>query len=65
MYVEPRGRTRSVPVGWTNIAPLDPFVDVAAGRAVFRLEDLVALVALLRDVRPPVCAVGQEGDHVK
>jgi hypothetical protein len=61
MYVGPTGRTRSVPVGWTNIAPLDPFVSVAAGRAVFRLEDLLALTALIRDVRPS----GQEGDDVK
>jgi hypothetical protein len=53
MYVGPTGRTRSLPVGWTSVAPLDPFVTVAAGRAPFRLEDLLALTALLRDIRPP------------
>ena len=53
MYVGPNGRTRSLPVGWTNIAPVDPFVTVAAGRAPFRLEDLLALTALLRDIRLP------------
>jgi hypothetical protein len=47
------GRTRSLPVGWTNVAPVDPFVTVAAGRAPFRLEDLLALTALLRDIRRP------------
>jgi hypothetical protein len=52
MYVGPNGRTRSLPVGWTSIAPVDPFVTVAAGRAPFRLEDLLALTALLRDIRP-------------
>jgi Family of unknown function (DUF5372) len=53
MYVRADGRTRSLPVGWTNVAPVDPFVRVAAGRALFRLEDLLALTALLRDIRAP------------
>ena len=53
MYVRADGRTRSLPVGWTNVAPVDPFVKVAAGRAPFRLEDLLALTALLRDIRAP------------
>jgi uncharacterized protein DUF5372 len=52
MYVGPQGRTRSLPVGWTNVAAVDSFVSVAAGRAPFRLEDLLALTALVRDIRP-------------
>jgi len=52
MYVGPNGRTRSLPVGWTNVAPVDPFISVAAGRAAFRLEDLLALTALVRDLHP-------------
>ncbi len=52
MYVGPNGRTRSLPVGWTSVAPVDPFISVAAGRAPFRLEDLLALTALLRDLHP-------------
>ena len=52
MYARADGRTRSLPVRWTSIAPEDPFVTVAAGRAPFRLEDLLALIALLRDLRP-------------
>jgi len=52
MYVGSTGRTRSLPVGWTDVAPVDPFISVAAGRAPFRLEDLLALTALLRDLRP-------------
>jgi hypothetical protein len=52
MYVTPNGRTRSLPVAWTDVAPVDPFVATAAGRAAFRLEDLLALAALLRDIRP-------------
>jgi hypothetical protein len=50
MYVMSNGRTRSLPVAWTDVAPVDPFVATAAGRAPFRLEDLLALAALLRDI---------------
>jgi Family of unknown function (DUF5372) len=52
MFVGPNGRTRSLPVGWTNVAPVDPFINVAGGRALFRLEDLLALTALVRDLQP-------------
>jgi hypothetical protein len=52
MYVTPNGRTRSLPVAWTDVAPVDPFVATAAGRAPFRVEDVLALAALLRDIRP-------------
>jgi hypothetical protein len=61
MYVGPSGRTRSLPVGWTSVAPVDPFVTVAAGRAPFRLGDLLALAALLRDIRPPTRERHQDG----
>ena len=52
MYVRADGRTRSLPVGWTSIAPDDPFATVASGRAPFRLADLLALTTLIRDIRP-------------
>ena len=39
---------RSLPAAWTDVAPPDPFVAVAAGRAPFHLEDLRRLAALLR-----------------
>ncbi len=38
---------RSLPAAWTDVAPPDPFVTVAAGRTPFRLEDLRRLAALL------------------
>ena len=40
-----------MPVAWTSLATADPFVVVAAGRSLFRLHDLIALVALLRDLK--------------
>jgi len=45
------GELVSLPVEWTDLAPADPFVVVAAGRAPFRTADLLKLadeVARLR-----------------
>jgi hypothetical protein len=43
-------RIRSVPVGWTDVEPPDPFLVLAAGRAFFRVEDLLALAALVEEL---------------
>ena len=40
-------RVRSIPTAWTDLAPPDPFVQLAAGRAFLRLTDLQELVRLL------------------
>ena len=45
------GKLVSLPAEWTDLAPADPFVVVAAGRAPFRTADLLKLadeVARLR-----------------
>jgi Family of unknown function (DUF5372) len=42
------GRLRSLPSSWTDVAAADPFVVVAAGRALFRPSDLLAVVALMQ-----------------
>ncbi len=34
---------QSVPTSWTDAAPMDAFVVVAAGRSLFRLADLLEL----------------------
>jgi hypothetical protein len=44
------GRLRSLPTAWTNLAPPDPFVVLAAGRAILRFTDLQMLIRLLHDV---------------
>ncbi len=41
------GLIRSLPIVWTDLAPPDPFVLLAAGRAILRLTDLQALMRLL------------------
>lgn len=43
-------RVRSMPAGWTDIEGPDPFLVLAGGRTAFRVEDLVALARLLRDL---------------
>ena len=43
------GSLRSLPTAWTDLAPLDPFLALSAGRAILRLSNLQALVRLLHD----------------
>jgi hypothetical protein len=44
----PDGSLHSVPVGWTDGRPPDPYLQVGRGRSRFRLEDLLRLVDLVR-----------------
>jgi len=46
------GALTSIPAGWTDVDPPDPFVAISAGRSAFRVEDLVALASLLEGLRP-------------
>jgi hypothetical protein len=41
------GRLRSLPANWTSAAAEDPFNVVAAGRAAFRVEELLELAQLI------------------
>ena len=46
MFFDDDQRLRSLPLAWTSLEPSDPFVSLAAGRALFRMEDLLRLVQL-------------------
>ena len=47
-YHDPHsGFLRSIPLTWTGLAPLDPSVELAVGRALLRLSDLQELARLL------------------
>lgn len=46
-YHDETGTLCSLPLGWTSLAPIDPFVRFSAGRAAFRLVDLLELSRLL------------------
>jgi hypothetical protein len=41
------GELFSLPAGWTDVAPADPFVVVAGGRCPFTTEGLLALAGLI------------------
>ena len=41
------GRLRSLPASWTSAVAADPFNVVAAGRAAFRVEELLELARLI------------------
>jgi Family of unknown function (DUF5372) len=45
------GRLVSLPAQWTSVFPVDPYVAVAAGRAPFRLPDLLELSQLIARIR--------------
>lgn len=47
-YRDTDGRMRYLPARWTSLAVPDPFVMAAAGRAYFRLEDLIRLAEQMR-----------------
>ena len=42
------GHLASIPTSWTDVAVLDPFVVVAAGRSMFRVTDLLELARRMR-----------------
>lgn len=50
-FLDDNGFQRSLPVGWTDETEPDPFVEFAAGRSPFRVQDLLALVALIDGLR--------------
>jgi hypothetical protein len=50
-YRDQNGRMRFLPVRWTSLAAPDPFVLAAAGKAYFRLEDLIRLAEQVKELR--------------
>jgi hypothetical protein len=50
-FLNTKGRKSSVPLDWTDIGPKDLFVVVSAGRALFRVEDLLGLARLIEEIK--------------
>ena len=50
-YHDERGELDSLPTAWTDVADVDPFVVMAAGRSPFRAADLLALADLADQFR--------------
>ena len=60
-FLDEEGTQRSLPKGWTDAADPDPFVVLAGGRSALRMEDLLALVELVDDLR----AAGEDAGAVR
>jgi len=58
-YYDKKGRLRSLPVAWTSLAKPDLFLELAAGRTPFRVDDLADLARLIDTL-----AGCQEGDNL-
>jgi hypothetical protein len=54
MFTGSSGCIQSMPVVWTDLAPVDLFVSLANGRALFRLADLLALAHLIQTLKGQV-----------
>ena len=54
-------RTESLPLSWTSLAPIDPFRERSAGRAWFRVDDLLCLVELVAALRQRRGEGGEDG----
>lgn len=50
LEIEP-GRIATLPVRWTDLGPPDVWLEIAAGRCLFRVEDLLRLTELLASIR--------------
>jgi len=46
-YEDSKGRLHCIPRDWTDLVPCDPFVEVSAGRSLWRVDDLLKLVEQL------------------
>ncbi len=47
-FEDDNGRLRLMSAGWTDAVAADPVVAIGAGRSLFRVEDLLRLVDLIR-----------------
>jgi len=42
---------RSLPARWTSAVADDPWIVIASGRAMFRVDDLLELVLLIQGIK--------------
>lgn len=49
-FYDREGRLKAIPTDWTDFRGPDPFVVISAGRACFRVRDLLSLADLLADL---------------
>ena len=51
VYYQDGGELKRMPAEWTSAAVADPFVVVSAGRALFRVDDLLELRRMIERER--------------
>lgn len=51
MFFDEQGRLRSLPTSWTDMEPPDVRTQAAASRAFLRADDLMALSAVIGEIR--------------
>jgi hypothetical protein len=61
-YVTENGCQSYFPASWTDVGPIDPFVEQARGRAVARVEDLLQLASAISKLS--TAAVNEIKPHV-
>jgi len=49
-YLNRNGHVCSIPLEWTDVLPIDPFLYISNGRSIFRTEELLRLVELVADL---------------
>ena len=50
-FHDERDRICEIPLSWTDLAPQEPFVILAAGKSWFRFEDLLVLARFIRETQ--------------
>jgi len=51
LYLDVGGdRVERVPAAWTSLGEVEPFVEISAGRSLFRVDDLVRLSELVAEI---------------
>ena len=46
-FLDTKGQMQRLPAAWTDVAAVDPFEMIAAGRSALRVEDLLQLADLI------------------
>ena len=49
-FLDDQGAVRLVPLEWTDVDGVDPFVELSSGRSYFRMMELLRLVDLIDDL---------------
>jgi hypothetical protein len=63
-YQDERGELKRLPASWTSVAAVDLFLSISAGRAHFRVADLLELATLIarqEEMLPPARGRKKQG----